>query len=145
MICSHLAGLFSSEATICRHPQEKRSRPLRRNASPAVSFLSTKGSITTKEGRQGISCSALDMTRMYLGASASADANVLMDTADEVRQLRNEMEFLCQKVEFLKNFINKDFQKTGRILMNEPSAIFESIHSLVSQPKGHLSVSEIAD
>ena len=35
-------------------------------------------------------------------ASAGVDANVPVDTADEVRQLRNELEYLRQEVEFLK-------------------------------------------
>lgn len=63
--------------------------------------------------------------RTSSGSGGSSPA----DPADEVRQLRNEVE--------------KDIRKAGEILMNEPSAIFEIIHSLAGSPDSHLSVSEM--
>ena len=60
--------------------------------------------------------------------------------ADKIKQLQQEVDYLKQKMEFLKNFLNQNYKEAGALLMNDSPCIFEIIYNTMQQSHNTMSI-----
>ena len=60
--------------------------------------------------------------------------------ADKIKQLQQEVDYLKQEMEFLKNFLNQNYKEVGALLMNDSSCIFEIIYNTMQQSHNTMSI-----
>ena len=76
---------------------------------------------------------------------APTDAAKPVSEADEIKQLRHEVDYLKQEMEFLKNFLDQNYKEVGALLMNDSSCIFEIIYNTMQQSHNIMSVKTLCE